>query len=359
MPGALGHTQTTLDRVAPFRRGLWVTRWDYSNPADLAKICYNAASARFTDLMFQVRGAGTVFYPSAYEPWAPQMGGRNPGWDPLATVIREAHKYGLRVHAYMNVLPAATSGDTEGTIYTQHRSWMMVDSGGDSMRAGSFYAFAEPGLPEVRAYLAKVFAEVATRYAVDGIHMDYIRYPDERGDYSYHPTVVARFTQLYGARPASRPEQWANFRRAQITETIAAIARATRAARPGIELSAAVVADPTRGVGQAYQSALEWVRSGLLDAIAPMAYSGDVSKFEELCAPYRGADVRGKVWLGVWADPNRNSYLETEVRRAISMKFGAVAVFSYSELFPSHQASSRAKGVYQAFVDRQTVVSQR
>ena len=353
---------TVLDRIAPFRRCLWVTRWDYTTEADLVKICYNAASARFTDVLFQVRGAGTVFYPSAIEPWAPQLAGatgRNPGWDPLAVVIREAHKYGLRVHAYMNVLPAASATETDNILYTRHRSWLMRNADGRTMSAsGGFYAFLDPGLPDVREYLARLFAEVAAKYPIDGIHLDYIRYPDERGDYSYHPKVVADFRELYGRTPSRRPEQWDRFRRRQVTQTIEAIAAAVRKARPGIELSAAVVADPSRGYVRAHQSPLEWLNSGLLDAIAPMAYSGRVTQFEELCAPYRDEKVRGRVWLGVWADPGRNTNLEQELRRAISMKFGAVAVFSYSELFPAHQASSRARQVYQAFVSKQTVVSQ-
>ncbi|HOE96195.1 MAG TPA: hypothetical protein PK847_06365, partial [Candidatus Sumerlaeota bacterium] len=64
----LGPEQTMLDAVAPFRRILWVTRWDYRTPEDVRQICYNAAAGRFTDILFQVRGEGTVFYKSDLEP---------------------------------------------------------------------------------------------------------------------------------------------------------------------------------------------------------------------------------------------------------------------------------------------------
>jgi len=62
--------KTLLDEEGTYRRVLWVTRWDYRAAKDVERICYNAASARFTDVLFQVRGAGTVFYQSAKEPWA-------------------------------------------------------------------------------------------------------------------------------------------------------------------------------------------------------------------------------------------------------------------------------------------------
>jgi len=361
---------TTLDRIAPFRRILWVTRWDFNSPEDIRRICYNAASARFTDILFQVRGAGTVFYNSRIEPWAGELSGspvgaigRDPGWDPLAVAVRESHKMGLRLHAYMNALPGwgaqeETPSASSGQLFAIHRSWFMVNAAGRTMRPGSSYCFLDPGLPQVRAYLAKLYGEVAEHYAVDGVHLDYIRYPDERGDYSYHPRVLETFESLFGGRPSQQPESWAQFRRNQITETVRTIARAVHAARPKTEVSAAVVADRSRQTNVCYQSALEWVRGGELDAIAPMAYSGEMDKFDELCQPYRADDVRKRVWLGVWADPKRNSHLEAEVRRAAGMGFGAVAVFSYSELFPEHRASSRATCVYQAFTSKRTTLSQ-
>ncbi len=91
---------TPLDQEAPFRRFLWVTRWDYRTAEDIEQICYNAASARFTDLLFQVRGEGTVFFRSPYEPWAWELSGKgpesgvgiDPGWDPLQVAVREGRR---------------------------------------------------------------------------------------------------------------------------------------------------------------------------------------------------------------------------------------------------------------------------
>jgi uncharacterized lipoprotein YddW (UPF0748 family) len=262
----------------------------------------------------------------------------------------------------MNVLPgwAHETPPPAGTgqLFTSHRSWFMMDAQGRRMKPNGFYAFIDPSLPEVRAYLARVFAEVAENYNVDGIHLDYIRYPDEKGDYSYHPTAVSRFRDLFGSKPSRRPEEWAQFRRKQITATVEAIAKAVRRVKPNIELSASVIANQERGCNEAYQSALDWVRNGTLDAIAPMAYIDGMDKFDELCQPYREADVRKHVWLGIWADPERNSHLTPQIQRAAAMGFGAVSVFSYKELFPEHKPTRRAVGVYQAFVRNQKVVSQ-
>lgn len=147
---ALSLRPTPLDNAAPFRRFLWVTRWDYASPEDIARICYNAASARFTDLLFQVRGEGTVFFNSPYEPWAWELSGKDPevgvgidpGWDPLAVAVREGRRRGLRVHAYLNVMPCwaqkVPPPKGRGQIYADHPDWLMVDSRGRRIKPNGF-----------------------------------------------------------------------------------------------------------------------------------------------------------------------------------------------------------------------------
>jgi uncharacterized lipoprotein YddW (UPF0748 family) len=353
---------TALDAIAPYRRCLWVTRWDWETAQDIERICYNAASARFSDIMFQVRGAGTVYYPSRIEPWAGELTdrrhpaprtGRDPGWNPLATALAEAHRRGLRLHAYMNVLPGWSHDElpdpASGQAWAIHRSWFMMDRGLRRMTAANGYAFLDPGKPEVREHLAALFGELASKHAVDGIHLDYIRYPHEAGDYSYNPPVVEAFQELAGGTPTTRPEAWFDFRRAQVNATVEAIAGAARRARPGVELSAAVLSDPSKGRNEAGQSPFEWLDKGWLDAIAPMVYTEDMARFAELSRPFQASDIRKRVWLGIWANPQRNPNLSAQVRRAAAQGFGAVAVFGYSDLFPSHQPSARAVQVYRTF----------
>lgn len=352
---------TPLDRVAPYRRVLWVTRWDYRTPEDVAAICYNAASARFSDILFQVRGEGTVFYPSQIEPWAweltgktPETTGRDPGWDPLAVALREGHRWGLRVHAYLNVLPGwaqkTIAPPASGQLYSVRRSWFMVDAAGRRMSPRDWYAFLDPAREDVRAHLVSLFSEVARKYAVDGIHLDYIRYPHEKGDFSYQDDIVDRFVARYGAKPSSRPEQWQDFRRRQITETVAAISRAVKSVRPGLELSAAVLADRPKGENEAMQDALDWVRRGLVDAIAPMAYTDQMDVFERYMTYYVGDDLRRHVWLGVWADPDRNPRLAVQLERAVEKNFGGIGVFAYTNLFRNHKPTPRAVQAFNVFI---------
>lgn len=362
---ALGSTPplrtTPLDEEAPFRRFLWVTRWDYRNARDIERICYNAASARFTDLLFQVRGEGTVFFQSPYEPWAWELSGRgpesgvgvNPGWDPLEVAVREGRRRGLRVHAYLNVMPAwAQKVDPpagRGQIYRDKPEWLMLDSRGRRIQPRGFYACVDPGLPEVRSYLANLMGRMAADYQIDGVHLDYIRYPFETGDYSFHPRV----TELYEARTGKKADagdpDWLQFRQDQVSSVVRDINKAVKAARPGIELSAAVIAKTEVGKSKAGQDPMSWIARGDIDAIAPMVYVQDHGSFNEIAEPYMNGPERSQVWLGIWA-VEKNRILLDQIEIGAAKQVSGIAVFSYESLFKSHKTTQKAVDVYRSFV---------
>lgn len=351
---------TPLDSVAPYRRVLWVTRWDYSTPEDIERICYNASSARFTDILFQVRGEGTAYFRTPHEPWAFQLSGLgvqkglgvDPGWDPLEVAIREGRRRGLRVHAYLNVMPIWAQKEEppagRGQIYADRRDWLVVDKKGRPVRPGKVYACTEPGLPEVRQHLAQLFGQLAADYPVDGIHLDYIRYPFEHGEVGYHPRVVAAFTAATGKTPDAAPEAWVEFKQDQITEVVRAIRRAVDRARPGVEISAAVIADPVSGPRLACQDVVRWVEEGLVDAVAPMIYVEDMAKFDRLMERFRHPSLRGRLWPGIWAR-DKNGVLLQQIQFSVMEDVRGVAIFAYDELFNGHQPQPRAVQVYRTF----------
>lgn len=359
---------TRLDAEAPYRRLLWVTRWDYQSPGDIEKICFNAASGRFTDVLFQVRGEATTYFNSPHEPWAWQLSGIEsvdavgvtPRWDPLAVAIREGHRWGLRVHAYVNVLPCWAQKKppprSSRQIYAAHPEWLMVDRKGNRIKPSGFYAFVDPGLVEVRLHLAQLLGRLAADYEIDGIHLDYIRYPFESGDYSYHPRVVKAFKRQSGKDPKKDREGWLRFREDQIALTIREIRDSVNAARKGVELSAAVIADPESGKKLGGQDPARWVREGLVDAVAPMVYVEDMKKFRKLIAPYTQPGLRDHAWIGIRAI-GKNRILLDEILESARYDVAGVAVFSYEYLFPKHKATRRAVGVYKTFVtDRQPTI---
>jgi len=366
-------------------RAIWVTRWDYKTPSDVRKIIKNCAAMRFNVVLFQVRGNGTVFYPSEIEPWAweltsegPETTGKNPKWDPLKLAIKEAHKRGIELHAYVNVFPAWRSKDfppkNSGQLWWEHPDWFMCDAAGNRMiPRDKWYSFISPGVPEVQDYLAELFGELVENYNVDGLHYDYIRYPreirevaegyEERGkklgNWSYDPVSLARFSKETGiAAPDLDLDAWIAWRAAQITETTRKIAERVRKARPGIIISAAVMADPDDAYKTKLQDYVTWMEKGYLDAAITMNYTKDNDVFAKRSKvlldrrPEHGYIVPG---LG-FNTPAPTIYDQVAITQ--ELKADGFCGFAYSHLFdrddrhkPKPLAEELVKGLMPGKVD--------
>lgn len=374
MIAALG-AAAAAQQTSPEVRALWVTRWDYRSSEDVRAIMDNCAALNFNTVLFQVRGNATAFYRSEIEPWAWELTGqdasatgRDPGWDPLALAVEEAHARGLELHAYMNVFPAWRSQDfpprDSGQLWWTHPEWFMVDAAGNRMvprdhrftRFPDWYAFISPGIPEVQDYLGAVFEEVARKYAVDGIHFDYIRYPaeihevaagfEERerrlGNWSYDPVSLRRFTEETGvAQPDDDPQAWTRWRGAQVTATLRTIRERCLAARPGLLLTAATAADPIHGRDDLMQPALQWLEEGLLEAVLTMGYTSDTQLFAQRVGRYlelkpeRGLLVAG---LSLGSSPE---VVMAQIAVTREQPVAGFAGFAYSSLFERRQGHTR------------------
>ena len=125
----------------------------------------------------QVRGRSDAFYQSSYEPWAAELAGArgtNPGYDPLAFAIEEAHKRGLELHAWVNPFRVTSAGtlDANDLVKKNAGQWII------QYNNGSFTGeIIDPGYPEAREYVLNVLMEIISNYDIDGIVMDDYFYP--------------------------------------------------------------------------------------------------------------------------------------------------------------------------------------
>ncbi len=351
-------------------RALWVTRFDYTTPEDVCRIVDNVAAAGFTDVFFQIRGNATVFYRSKLEPWAyelsgesPSLLGTDPGWDPLQLAIDTAAPHGLRVHAYMNVLPAwkglVEPPESAGQLWTAHPDWFMVDSLGQKMLPTSgWYSFINPVLPEVRAHLRGIVAELC-RYDVAGIHLDYIRYPEDyrlvaaqrypdasdeeilrHADFSYDPASQSALFEQYGWEVSKR--EITQFRCDSVTHLVRDISYTMQATRPDdCLLTASVMGNPVAGRAHAYQDSGSWVRQGLVDWVVQMNYG--TTSFDRYLKAMRKATGRRKfrssVVMGIYCK-NDVSEVAVQIDKALASGSRGYALFSYSFLFDEEHSET-------------------
>lgn len=331
---------------APKTRALWATRWDYKTESDVRSIVANAADAGFDTLFFQVRGNASAFYRSSFEPWAEELGGADPGFDPLAVAIEEAHSHGIALHAWVNVVPAWWGGVAPKNplhVYHQHPDWLWYDQNGARQPLQDrFYVSLNPCLPEVRYYIVSVLADLLARYAVDGLHMDYVRYPCEPPvipsgsaiDYPRDARTVALYALEVGKAPDVDKAAWTQWRNEQLTLLVRAIRVMQREVRPSAVLSAAVGSDPEHHYAKYFQDARTWAGEGLVDLFVPMNYTKDNALFATRLDTWRGVAGAQRLVMGLQIHDQELAVDRARFELALERCDG-YSLFAYSTLFDS------------------------
>lgn len=349
----------TAGTTAPAEaRALWVSRFEYGSAAGIARIMATAARANFNIVYFQVRGAADALYRSDIEPCAVLLCGRlggTPPYDPLEVAVREAHRHGLELHAWLNALPGFPAGVSRictslgesdpfrpRHLLLEHPEFVMRDRSGRPLPCpnGEEYLWLSPGYGEVRTRLARVAADIARRYEVDGIHLDRIRYPGPAWSYDYASL------DAFGGAPERDPDAWNDFRTSLINATVRETYDSIVAVRADLVLSAAVwgvYADRWRwrtqgGVRQLFQDPVAWTRDGYLDVAVPMTYfrikADYCSRADWACLlddhlSLIQSDVGRHVYIGIDASKGAPEIVR-QIELARSRGAAGVSIFSYS-----------------------------
>lgn len=338
-------------------RAIWVTRSDYRTPTDVSRIVDNCADAGFNVILFQVRGNGTVFYRSQIEPWAEQFDYQDPGYDPLALAIQKAHARDVQLHAWVNVMPAwrgPNEPEVQSQLYLAHPEWFWYDKDGNRQplvhkagnRTRGWYVSLNPCLPEVREYLVSVFKEIVANYDVDGLHMDYIRFPREPvvagetiPDYPRDERTLTLYRAATGKAPNDDEDAWTQWRVEQVSQLVADIHAMIRRTRPTAALSAACAAAADRATQRYYQDARSWIAEGALDIAFLMNYTGDSMQFSDRIDPWLEYQEDVPIVPGL-SITRRGGTTDQEgamtAREQIEIaldKTGDFCVFAYSSLF--------------------------
>lgn len=327
-------------------RALWVTRWDFTSPDDIKTIMRNAAAYHFNTVFFQVRGAGTVYFKSRYEP--PAFNGSQ-FWDPLDVAIKAAHQHNMQLHAWVNVYPgwAGTSPpEHPGQLWNEHPDWFITDAERNPMTLNRHYVWLSPTHPDARLHLTQLFCELISRYDIDGLHFDYIRFPGP--GYSYDSLSVARFKNQTIDYAGNIHELWDQYRRDGITQLVKAIYGYTREQKRNVILSSAVMRNRDIGRRLYMQDGHRWLAEGATDFLAPMLYTTNALLFENMLNDHlRNAHER-YIFPGI--NITDGPKVEAQIMLCRSHGIPGHCLFSYEELFPGHRPNGTAnyllKSVY-------------
>ena len=374
---ALGAIDTPRAGSPEQTRALWVTRTTLTSPESIRQMVLAADAGGFNTLLVQVRGRGDAYYLPTIEPRANELAGK-PAFDPLATVLTEAHAAGMKVHAWVavNLVSSAVNfpASRDHVIY-RAPEWLMVpkelaaEMKKIDLRSPAYIGrlarwtrahnttveglYTSPLHPAAQDHTAAVIAEIATRYNVDGVHLDYVRYPNE--DFDYSPSAMEQFKASIlpdlsahekreaaarevldpAAYPNLFPERWNDFRRSRLTSLVIKIRTAVKTARPGAIVSAAVVPDAQMAFDSRLQDWRGWIDQSLLDVICPMAYTADTDVFEKQITAARAYAGSRPVWAGIGAYQMSPAQTLTHIAAANKLGAAGIILFSYESLTTS------------------------
>ncbi|MCR3755630.1 MAG: putative lipoprotein YddW [Sodalis sp. Psp] len=280
----------------------------------------NLVTIGINTVFFQVKPDGTALYHSDLLPWSEVLTGmisQYPGYDPLVFILEEAHKRGLKVHAWLNPYRVATNTRPEtiaalkatlhsspASVYALHPDWIRIASG---------HFVLDPGLPEVRNWIVSVVIEIVRKYPIDGIQFD---------DYFYYETPDSQLDddasyRLYGHGFSEK----SNWRRNNTLLLIQQVSQTIKFFKPKVVFGVSPagiwrnVADDPRGSATqggrpeydtAYADTRLWVIQGLLDYIAPQLYW-----------PFGHHIARYDVLVKWWSDVVRYSHTQLYIGVAL------------------------------------------
>jgi len=293
-------------------RATWVvdTQWllqDNSvaeNKALTRQILDNHKAANMTSVIWQVRRFGTVYYPSATEPWGPQVNFADPGYDPLAYAIQEAHARGLELHAWFNTFESRHQ--YAGSPSQRHPEWICRDRDGNIMP--SDIAWLSPGLQAVREDLRSVAMEIVRNYDIDGLHLDFIRWNEHTNSGNAPvlekqklsrmlPDGIITEAQLkdlqlnasgrylydvehpFSAGVPAGFGSWEDWWRDSVTEFVRTLHDSIQAVKPWVRLSPAALGRYNwggwNGFDVVFQDAALWLNQGYIEQLVGMHYHWD------------------------------------------------------------------------------------
>ncbi len=303
--------------AAPEVRALWVDAFHAGirTAQEAEDLVATAKAVNLNTLFVQVRRRGDALYTKGVEPPLDDPA-YDPSFDALAYIVDAAHRAGLEVHAWVNAMPtwrdAAPPKDARH-VFNRHgpaaagdENWFTASPTGAHRFPVGY--FLDPGHPAAAAYLAEIYLNIVRSYAVDGIHFDYIRYPETeerniRGaGVGYNAVNLRRFRRATKRGDTTVPEPgdeaWMVWRRQQVTHLVRRISIEAKAINPRIKISAALIPwgrPPTSEknfqnvapMQRIYQNWHEWMRDGLIDLGVPMNYATET-------------DARVRGWFDGW-----------------------------------------------------------
>lgn len=341
------------------RVGLWVVRYSMINKKEIDQFIDCAKDNGITDLFVQIRGRGDAFYNSDLVKKNKNISPHS--FDPLKYACNVAHNNNLKIHAWFNTYILLSNSKRE--TYSDHLfklfpNWTETNYNGQSdfelvysKNTPKHYegAYLSPIHPDVNRYLFLLIKEIITKYDIDGIHFDYVRFQGK--NWGFNKKGMEIFTKKTGLKSEDFAvngkyyrndslrnaffEKYSEYRIQSINELIKRVSNYNKQNNNEIEISAAVKPNPILAKNNYYQNWLSWIKNDWVDFVVPMNYTQKNQTFNNILSEIKNSldkDEYNKVLIGIgiWKQSPKNASYKINLVKEQNLT--GVVLFSYNTL---------------------------
>jgi len=330
-------------------RGLWVDAWNkgIASLNEVREVVKIAKQYGYNAILLQVRRRGDAIYFPSYPNTEPRIASLPSNLDTLQAYLQEAHAEGIEVHAWITTFLISTSTPPTSPqhVWNAHPEYLMENAQGSKLMAEGYYL--DPGHPGALAWNEQVVMDLVTHYPIDGLHFDYIRYPQANA--GYNPTAIARYNAEYGltGKPSFDDPQFADWRRRQITDWLRYMYAKIISVSPKVKVTAATFAGRSDAYHNRFQDWATWMYEGMLDANVAMNYSKDLGTFQARCQDIMQYSYGRHVYMGIGAYLLKAEDTITQLQYARKSLCPGMILFSYAANCSTGNWLSTYENIYQ------------
>ncbi len=334
-------------------RAFWVVRFALANEKDIESVVHTAYEAGITDLFVQVRALGQTYYKSILESNAPAL---KEDFDPLQKIVEKCKLYNIRVHAWVNMF-YIWSGDyppknKNHVFYKLNNQLLRIKSlpeYKDLRKDGIEGFFLNPENSEVQHYLLNLLLEIADKYEVSGIHLDYFRFPGVK--YSFTPGSRTKFMMDNYFDPINvylmqddyvsqrgyevfvqADKLYRKFLSSSLSSYLETIARALKIKNNNLRLSVAVKPDPVQAKHRYFQDWKSWLEKKICDFVVMMNYRTNLDEFTFILNQVNEPQLKKRIIVGISTYNQNSEAVRSRIKFVKSGQFAGFSLFSYNHL---------------------------
>jgi len=319
-------------------RAMWVPIWEITTAEKADQVISDLIDNNINQLLVQIRYRGDAAYmpnkiSNFYENNEKQYHAiKDSLFDPLNYILANNTNSNLEVHAWVTTF-VITGHNLEKLhpehIYFTNPELVTSDFSQEKMSYKSYMgAYLDPGIPEVQRYTKNVILDLVSNYKIDGIHLDYIRYPDSH--YGFAKKALDAYRKDVKFQDADAWKQW---KEDQITNFVKDLYSNVKKISPNVEVTAAVISNLDEAE-RFSQNWIKWLQEGYLDRAYLMEYSTLTSTIEKHLTFLSNYDLNEKIVVGLRCWSTAYKYPTYKINEKIKLvnkkQFRGYALFSYT-----------------------------